>query len=156
MSALAGCGGVMIGVILTFNLGLAIAAIDIGNDSLHAPCLGHFGGISFSYPEWLVMYGWISISVILAEFVLFLCFLVSAFVDLVAFTSLWGISLVIVFFLSQLFQLAWYVVGGILLFTEVTPTCAPSQLYNFGLTLFIITSVALVCTLFSRQKESEK
>jgi hypothetical protein len=99
------------------NLILAIPALVISYRHESDPCVGHFQGIRFEYPTWLLVYGWTEI----AESGIALCGVALS----CATASEVPLAMVIALdALCVMFHFAWYIVGAILLFTEITPSCA--------------------------------
>jgi hypothetical protein len=138
--------GIFILCFAFFGLALGIAAVTIANHYGDDPCIGVYDGISFEYGTWLFVYGWVQIAVFIGVCVIGAFLAIAMFANNVALASCSGCLLVVSFALSMMFQFAWYVVGGVLYFTEVFQTCPRSSpLYVFGLTLFILQSLSVFC-----------
>ncbi len=146
-------GLILLCILLAFNAALGIAALCVGyNTSLHV-CLGKYGGISFGYPTWLLVYGWVEIAQfsILFALAIFGCFFV--FVDTENDAALPRFIAGIVFYTLALFQFIWYIVGIILFVTEVLPTCAAGTIiFDFGLALNLIKLLTIVFSVLGSSK----
>jgi len=130
--------------ILIFILGcffsLSVASIVLMNEPHFNQCIGNYNGISFSYDLWLEIYGVTNIGV--------LC-MIGLFGTRLYFQSLLknkcnfaGICLIIFLIISYLFQFCWYIVGGILFFTEVEPHCEKGKtIYELGWVMFALQTL---------------
>jgi hypothetical protein len=118
---------VLVACIALGNLILAIPALAISESHASDPCVGHFAGIRFRYPAWLLVYG--CAQVVASALGLFCVALTCAAGEgplALAFEGPLALFAVLDL-VCVLFQFAWYVVGAVLLFTEITPTCAPGN-----------------------------
>ncbi len=149
-----GCATVLIGVTLALCAALAIAALQIGSEYGHDQCIGEYRGISFGYAKWLYIHGWTEIAILTVLVILCACFGCCAFVSGDITAGCWTTVITIVLTIGYIFDFAWYIVGAILFFVEVAPTCPMGMpLYDFGLTLFIIKSVIIGCSLLKFKQD---
>ncbi len=127
------CFCIFISLLVAFNVSLAISALIISEDYGKDECIGNYKGISFGYPTWLIVYGWTQLGALFTYMLIGICFLFSLQLNLEPLKE-WAIILfTIVFIINGLFQFAWYIVGAVLFFTEVSPNCQGLPLYDFGL-----------------------
>jgi hypothetical protein len=157
--AIGGIFGIFIACTSCVGLALGIAAVTIANDYGADACIGVFNGISFAYGTWLFIYGWVQIATFIEMFLIGVAFGLAAAMSQEACAAASGCLLLVSYAVLGLFQVAWYVVGAILFFTEVFQTCVhSSQLYVFGLTLFILQSISIACAICAKkaQKKSEE
>ncbi len=128
------------------NSVFAIAALSIAYQYGADECMVKYHGISFNYGTWLLIYGWTQIIEALILLTLGAIFCILKFM-LINDNATFIVATIVVI-IGSLFQIAWYVVGAILFFMEVDPTCSvASPLHKFGLTLFIIKSAFIACGL---------
>lgn len=126
------CCVITIGIVSGLCFGIASILISISNTN--NSCVEKFSGISFNYLQWLYIFGIIQLAwIVLLCVIGFFWFVVK-------------IDLMFLCHIMNLFNFAWYIVGSILFFEEVAKTCQGCQLYNYGLTLFILQTIGFVAT----------
>ncbi len=121
--------------LIIISLPLYISAIIIAGDGM-PKCSTTYKGINFNYDTWLRVYGitglvgigGMGLSLILA-----------------AIDKNMGLAMLVTLALMEAFwKLAWFVVGAVLLFTELAHgDCMGTRIWVFGLVLFILEIVTM-------------
>lgn len=144
---------VYVGIFLLFlNFIFSIASIVISDKFGNDFCIGIYQGVSFSYGVWLTVNGWTGIAIIC--FLTFFGAITKFNEDDKCISGLCWVYTIFIFILYLLFQFAWYIVGGILFFTEIHSTCEKGKpLYDFALGLFIVQTFFMIfIVLFGKAK----
>jgi hypothetical protein len=138
-------------VLMSTGFTMSIAALVVRSQNEGNPCVTNSGLMSIGYLDWLLGFG-VSSFVANSIATIIGIIYIKATSDANQRTINWSFGLlVLINLISGLFQLAWYIVGAILYFTEIHDSCpARHSLRDFGLSLFIIQSVSLACTCFSK------
>jgi len=105
-------------------------------------CLRTYDGISFDYKLWLYVYGWTKIGLIAIMILSALASLAKELKDRMEnlANSIVGMGV--------LFHLAWYIVGAVLFFKTVYPSCS-GPFYSYTLTSFIVQCVIWGINIFA-------
>lgn len=130
-----------------FYLSLGISSIIVAKQTsvtTHSSCYNTYDGVSFSFMTWLLWSGVMD----LVSFAVFLFSMVLFWKGGPVFTC-WGVFAVLI----VMFNFAWFIVGAVLLFTEVLH-CNHSQLWAFGLAKFCINGSSILFTKCTKKPES--
>jgi len=141
-----GAAGCTILVVVAASFGLAIGEIVVANKFGDDVCVGNYHGISFSYKTWLLVSGWVNIATFCALAALGGCYLVAASAQGTVAQGAIGAAGACLMWLFGMYSLAWYIVGAVLFFKEIEPSCQSGKpLYDFGLALFILQTIGICC-----------
>jgi len=144
-------------VLMAIGSSLGIASLVIWDQNRTNPCIVDSDLINFGYLTWL---RWTGITILIVNGVS--AFVLCIFAYAMSMDNHSGLGaicyacLALSNVISGLFQLAWYVVGAILLFDGVYNNCPHGlPLAQFGLALFIIQSISICCGLFCSRRKTD-
>ena len=130
--------------LLVLLLPVAVTCIVIGSEP-QPDCALHYADISFDYAEWMFIKGIADCAICGLGLLVFV---------LTCWKELVPLMIILVWVPYALFSIAWYIVGGVLLFSTMT-NCNGEPLWTFGLTLFIFQSISFLGSVFGKSQNSD-